>query len=61
MRKNIRGCFFFTAQSHKGEEGKKKKHTPRQKELKKQGVFFVSITVDENEIKRSPAERQGDR
>lgn len=33
----------------------------RKKELKKQKIFFVPITVDENEIKRSSAEREGNR
>lgn len=55
MTRNIHGCFFFTAQSGEGEERKKKKGKNK---LKKQGIFFVSITVDKCEIQRSPAQQK---
>lgn len=36
-----------------------KNTTKNKKELKKQGIFFVSTAVDEHEINRFPAEKRG--
>lgn len=64
------GVSSLELRAMRGRKRKKNKHkkkkqpkqdTKKKKELKKQKIFFVPITVDENEIKRSSAEREGNR
>lgn len=56
MRKNIRGCFFFTAQGREGEEEKKKK--PKGKAGKTGGSSLFLLVLMKRDTKCSPAEAE---
>lgn len=56
MRKNIRGCFFFTAQRGEGEEEKKKKN--KGKAGKTGGSSLFLLVLIKQDTKCSPAEAE---